>query len=64
MFINGKIGMSFAQPRQQPTTRAVTAVTAATQPQPTIITSSRQRSIRPMILGQNNKKGCKSCGSG
>jgi len=33
------------------------------QQQALITTQPRTRGFRPMVLGQTNKKGCKSCGS-
>ena len=76
MYINGKMTMTFGQTTQlqqqqvqqqqvqQQQIQQIQQQQRQIAPQQAPITSqTRTRGIRPMILGQKNKKGCRSCGS-
>ena len=64
MYINSKIGMMFGPPQQrqlQPQPQVLVQPSVTTTPIANY--RPRQRSFRPMLLGQTQKKGCRSCGS-
>ena len=70
MYINGKMTMTFGQTtqlqqqqQQQQQVQQIQQQQRQIAPQQAPITTARTRGIRPMILGQKNKKGCRSCGS-
>jgi hypothetical protein len=72
MYINGKMTMTFGQTtqlqqqqvqQQQIQHKQIQQRQIQIAPQQAPITTARTRGIRPMILGQSNKKGCRSCGS-
>lgn len=69
MYINSKMTMTFGQTTQiqqqqvQQQQHKQIQQRQIQQPQAPITTQPRTRGFRPMLLGQSNKKGCKSCGS-
>ena len=70
MYINSKMTMMFSQTTQiqqqrheQMQIQQRQIQQQQQQQQALITTQTRTRGFRPMVLGQTNKKGCKSCGS-